>query len=287
MAYESLSPAELGDVTKYKVLLYGDSGTGKTWAASSASNPLCLVTEANALGTLREAFNAHPRKRASIVHAHGRDALQTIREVLMDARRGTLVEAGFDTLVIDGLTDLQKLIRDDIVGVGNDETTMKDWATLTDRMRRLLRELRDCPMDVVCTALADAEFDEGSSKRYVYPLFQGRKLQNEVAGFFNIVGYCYKRDDGVSAKRWAKEKDAKVSDGKSGVAHQIIVSGPEGILSKGCGPIIGVQDADIDGWFKLLRTAPDKRPSNPPEQADDKDSSIPATKPKPNNNKTK
>lgn len=257
MPYNVISPDQLDNLTFYKVLLYGESGTGKTWAASSAPEPFCLVTEANALATLNLSFRQFDHKHAAVVHAQGRTAMDTVREVFGDALKGALQKQGYRTLVVDGLSDLQKLILEDIVGVGNDEVSLKQWGTLTSKMRRVMRTLRDLDMNVVCTALCDSSNNEATGQRYVYPLFQGKKITKEVAGYFNIVGYCFKRDAGASSQRWAAA-DAN-GDGDL-IERRIVIDGPEGVVSKGVGPIGGIQEPDISRWFAVLNGEVDDDP---------------------------
>ena len=217
--------------------LYGDSGAGKTWLAASAPKPVVLLTEQNGEQSLRL---SNPGASYVVVrNAEG------VRDFLRMAQDGTLAQQGFETLVIDGLTEIQQLIRDEIsLRKGGDEFSISDWGELTDKMRKLMRLLRSLASryHVVCTMLADEEF--AGEVKHVKPSFQGKKLANEVMQFFSAVGYVYKRP--------AKGEE-------NGVEHVAMFDGPARIKAKNCHPIRGVRAGPITEWIDVLRAGSDTR----------------------------
>ena len=229
---------------RIKALLYGDSGAGKTHTASTAPKPCYLLTEANGLPTIR---SANPD--AVVVQANDMD---TVRAFFKAALDGTLAkETGCQTIVLDSLTELQRMLRDEIVAskkgqVGGEAFSLADWGTLTDRMRKLVRTVRDLPFHVVCIALAHSEQDETSGQRFIIPAFDGRKLPNEIAGYFSLVGYVY---------RDRKKGD----DGTVSVEHRVVLAGPPTLLTKSLPGLDPVEPPNISGWLaKLNGEAPPK-----------------------------
>jgi hypothetical protein len=216
----------------YLVGLYGDSGAGKTWLAASAPRPVVLLTEQNGEQSLRLS-----NPEASYVVAK---TFEDVRDFLRLAQDGSLREQGFESLVIDGLTEVQQLIRDEISArKGGDEFTIADWGELTDKMRKLMRLLRTLASryHVVCTMLSEEEF--AGEVKHVRPAFQGKKLANEVMQFFSAVGYVFKRP--------AKGED-------SGVEHVAMFDGPSRIKAKNCHPLRGSRPGPISDWIEDLRS---------------------------------
>ena len=213
-------------------LLFGDPGAGKTHAACLAPKPFIVLTEQNGLTTVRR---ANPQAVVAVV-----TTVHALREILGLAIRGELPEA-CESLVVDSLTEVQRLFQDEIMaGKRNGEPfSLQDWGTLTDKMRRFMRTIRDIPYNVVCTALAETRISEADGVRYVRPAFQGKKTPMEVAQYFNGVAYLFKR----------ATQDA---DGKDVVVHRAMLEGPSNYTTKPCHPVTGVVEPRVDNWFAAL-----------------------------------
>lgn len=241
----------------YKVLVYGHSGAGKTWLAASAPNPIVLLTEQNGLQSARL---SNPDARVAYT-----SSIDDVRDLAQAARSGSL--SGVDTIVIDGLTEIQRLFKDEMLAQrGTDEFSIAMWGELTEKMRRLLRLLRDVPYHVVCTALAETEME--GEIRHVFPAFQGKKLYDEVMQYFNLVGYAY-----------------KVAKGDS-VEHVVMFDGPSRFAAKNCHPVRGTRPGPVSVWISELRGAgdapraiPTPAPTPAPEAGSNAASPEPRTAP--------
>jgi hypothetical protein len=197
--------------THLKILLFGLSGSGKSYAAAKAGGApgskegrvAVLLLEPNGLASIR-ASNRH----AIVVTAYdpkryGKvDVWEVVEQFIRDAMDGTLAAAGVTTIVVDSLTELQRVWRDRCLvddGVERKrlalhKMTQQQWGTWTERFRRVLRTFRDLPMNVVAVALVQNETDDDGNITAIVPAFEGKKLPNEVAQFFSAVGYCYKKE---------------------------------------------------------------------------------------------
>jgi hypothetical protein len=225
--------AESTDNLSYKGLLWGQSGAGKSWLAASAPNPFILLTEANGRQSIRLSNG-----KARIVQAND---INAVREFLKAAAEDKLRALGCETIVIDSLTEVQRLMKDEILAKrGAEGMQLQDWGELTERMRRFMRMLRDVPYHVICVALENSEADESSGSRSLFPAFEGKKLHNEIAQYFNFVGYVYKRD----------KTDEKT--GERQVTHGVMLEGPSRYLVKPCHPLTGIVQGPITEWFKVL-----------------------------------
>lgn len=213
-------------------LLYGDPGSGKTHAAALAPKPLVLLTEKNGLTTIRRANPDALVVRVSNVNE--------LRDVLKMAIQGDMPE-GTQTLVVDSLTEVQRLFRDEIMSGKSpgQPFSLQDWGSLAEKMRRFMRTLRDIPYNVVATALAESIVSDADGVRYTQPQFDGKKTGAEVSQYFNAVAYLFKR-----------EKAGE--NGERSIVHQAMLEGPSRYTCKPCHPVSGVRAPDVDNWFKML-----------------------------------
>jgi hypothetical protein len=229
---ELTKAGDMGALVHVKTLLHGNSGAGKTWASVSAPAPFVLLTEANGLATIR---NANPD--AVVVHATD---MGVVREFFAEALSGTFADAGCKTIIVDSLTEIQRMMRDEIMAGRQNyaDFSMKDWGELTERMRRFVRILRDVPYHVVATALSQVTEDD-QGVRHILPQFQGRAIPNEIAGYFSLVGYVYKRE-------------VEDEGGERVILHQTMLEGPSRIMCKPCGSLGGIVDTDVTEWIRQI-----------------------------------
>jgi len=213
-------------------LLYGDPGAGKTHAAAMAPHPLVLLTEKNGMTTIRRA-----NPDALVVEVNN---VADLREVIGMAIRGDL-PTGTRSLVVDSLTEVQRLFRDEIMASkpAGQTFSLQDWGTMAEKMRRFMRTLRDIRYHVVATALAENITSDHDGVRYTQPAFDGKKTGAEVAQYFNGVAYLFKRQ-------------MQGDDGKTVIQHQAMLDGPTRYTCKPVHPITGVVEPRLDQWFAAI-----------------------------------
>lgn len=226
-----------------KLLLYGDSGVGKTWTACTAPAPCFLLAEPNGLNTIRAA-----NPDAVVVQcdeAHG--GMNTVRNFVRAAKDGELAAAtGCKTVVIDSLNELQRMLRDEIlaskVGTqGAGQFTLQDWGVLTDRMRGMVRAFRDLPFNVIGITHAEAADSDVGGARFIKPMFQGKALPNEIAGYFSAVGMQY-REPGKN-------------DAGDAVTHRrILLEGPPSVVSKGLPGLEPIEGVNLQVWLEKINS---------------------------------
>lgn len=224
-----------------KLLLYGDSGAGKSWAAGTAPDPIYLLTEPNGLPTIKAS-----NPRAVVVQAddtHG--GMNTVRAFLRAAKDGELArETGCKTVVLDSLNELQRMLRDEIMATKKGtpqegQFSLQDWGVLTDKMRTLVRAFRDLPFHVVAITHASSETDEATQSRYVGPMFQGKALPNEIAGYFSAVGFMY--------------RERKTNEDKTvTVERRVLLQGPPTVLCKGLPGLDAVETPNLTSWLAKM-----------------------------------
>ena len=213
-----------------KILLYGDSGAGKTYASVTAPKPLVLLTERNGLVSIQ-----HSNPDAVVAIASN---ASEVRKIFQDILKNGLKKWGCETLIVDGLTEIQRMFKDEILEKSKKNLfSLQNWGELTETMRKFMRMLRSLDCSVVCTALSSYQQEEDTSR--ILPCFEGQKTAQEIAQFFSAVGFVYRKEEKT-------DKGIKYH-------HKIMFEGATRVLCKRCPEINGVMDADLDKVFKLVR----------------------------------
>jgi len=162
------------------ILVYGQSGVGKTVFCSTAPNPLFLDAEGGLLSI------KHSVDFIKI------DSLQKLREVYSFLREE---KHNYQTVVIDSLTEVVKYVLDSIVQERNVELpTLREWGILSESIRKIVRLFRDLPMNLLVTCLTSEQKDESTGKIHINPSVFG-KLEKELPAYFDIVLYMHSAKD--------------------------------------------------------------------------------------------
>jgi hypothetical protein len=197
---DKITPASLGGLRvdpvrlrpkTINVLVYGDSGVGKTVFAGSSQlvpemTPVLLIDiEGGALSL------THTYPEVDVVRVQTWDEMQGLYNELHAERHK------YKTVILDSLTEIQKFsmynimkeVVDDNPERDPDIAGMREWGKNIEQMRRYVRAFRDLPINTIFTALAREDKDNRGqiTKK---PSLSG-KLAGEVAAFLDIVLYYY------------------------------------------------------------------------------------------------
>lgn len=245
--------------THIKTLLFGLSGSGKSYTAAKAGGPAgskegrvaILLLEPNGLASIRAAnphaivVTAYDPKRYGKVFVW-----EVVEEFIRDAMSGVLAAAGVTTIVVDSLTELQRVWRDRcLIDDGVEpkrlalhKMTQQQWGTWTERFRRVLRTFRDLPMNVIAVCLVQNETDDDGNITAIVPAFEGKKLPNEVAQFFSAVGFCFKREPKIVVG----EGDAAKTETK--IEHKVCFQSGGKLVVKPFPGLAAVEEPDPKVW---------------------------------------
>lgn len=186
---------EVADLARLKALIFGPTAAGKSRMAARFKRPIIGLTEHQAMPTIQEA-----NPDALIKEIHTASDLVDFRTMVRDEAR--LDAMGVDAVVLDSVTDAQRIIRDYYTKkqgatAGRVKTTVETWGVVIDATARLVRELRDCRRHVLVIAL-DLEVEQDGYMVH-RPSVNGKRLPGELAGYFNVVGYAHvkEHDDGT------------------------------------------------------------------------------------------
>lgn len=198
---ETLTPKTLGGLTiepvtqrapYLKILVYGESGTGKTRFAGSADEvpelrPVLLIDFEGGTETLKSCY-----PNVEQIRVTSWKQMQHVYDALHKDRHG------YRTVVIDSLTEVQKFnmynIMHDLAtarpDLDPDVPGMREWGKSLEQIRRFVRGFRDLPMNVVFTALQREDKNQLSGRVTTLPSLPG-KGASEIAGFLDLVLYLY------------------------------------------------------------------------------------------------
>ncbi len=186
------------DVKALNILIYGNPGVGKTTFASTAPRPLFIDCEGGLLSIAE--------KEVDFVRitAEG-EVYQTLYDIftyLKDEKHK------YETVVLDHLTELQKLIMDEQLREAvNDNPNreadvayMQDWNINTQRMRKIIRAFRDLPIHTIFIAQLGELKDEQEGAIFFSPALTPR-LSTDVMAYTDIIGYLFTQETGEELKR--------------------------------------------------------------------------------------
>ena len=118
----------------------------------------------------------------------------------------------YRTVITDTLTELQKLCMYQLLGVDIEQARIDEpftkpgyteWGNVLEMILLLARKFRSLPINTIFLAQVDEDQDD-KKQRFYRPMLQGQAQQN-VQGFFDVVGYYTMRADvsgaNVSIKR--------------------------------------------------------------------------------------
>lgn len=178
------------------LLIYGEPGAGKTYLAATAQDsedtkPILFIDVEGGTVTIRK------RPDVDVIRVRSMQQVQdTHNKLYADT------ESYYKTIIIDSLTELQKLdlrtvmeeeFRRNPEKTDVDVASQRGWGKSGERMRKIIRAYRDLPCNLICTSLLGSEVDEVNGGTNYYPAFPG-KLRGEVPGYFDVVGYLRTED---------------------------------------------------------------------------------------------
>jgi len=188
---EDLGVTSPDQIEYLNLLVYGEPGAGKTFLAGTAQDhattkPVLILDVEGGTTTLRH------RPDIDVVQVRSFQQVLDIHSTLYHENNGF-----YKTVVIDSLTELQKLDMRDIMKElverrpdrDEDVPDVREWGKTGTHMRKIVRGFRDLPMNTILTALVEP-FKDSTGKVVKYPNLPG-KMRTELAGFFDVVGYLY------------------------------------------------------------------------------------------------
>jgi hypothetical protein len=235
---EVLEPGKLAGLTVERVkersqylniLLYGQSGVGKTTLAGSADavpamRPVLFVDIEGGTESLRHSYPS--------VHTVRVKTWSEMQDLYNELYKG---DHGYSTIVLDSLTEIQKFNMYSIMNslqqqrpdLDPDIPGMREWGKNGEQIRKFVRGFRDLPLNTIFTALVKGDKDPRSGLIKETPMLSG-KLAHEIPAFLDIVCYQYVKtigsgdDERLQRLLLTRATDTHVAKDRSGRLPQII-----------------------------------------------------------------
>lgn len=237
------------------IFLYADSGQGKTTGALSGPGPVLYVRAGERVTATRFARalygNDHVREtwmESPLLPGANPDHMPS---KVMDGvyRHFTSGEATEQTLVIDSMGELFRLLMEEVTGGG--KSTLPQIGDAQTKIERFARSLCDLPVNVVFIAHEISVQDEASGMFERLP-FMGTKnptLGMKLMAMVDIVGYC------------ARLEAEQQGQPDQYVAQLVTANGRRG--KDGSGVLGKFRPVDLTEWISLATQALDQQASTP------------------------
>lgn len=186
----------------YKVLVYGTSGSGKTYFAASFPKPLFVDLE----GGMRSVTKFRPLRAPKDFGRVVKD-LDELKMIGMDIRKTLLAgNAPFQTVVVDSLSEMQELVMLNILATYDakrqydDQPTLTDYGKLGRDFMSVFKAFLRLPCNVVFTNVVAPRSNEDEQ---LAPTFMGKKIGPDVSRLVDAIGFTH-------TQRTGKGEDAEI-----------------------------------------------------------------------------
>lgn len=195
-----------------KVLLYANSGFGKTTQLGTLEGKTLILSAESGLLVLKD-------KNIDVIDIA---SIQTLGEVYVALASGELV---YDNIGIDSLTEIGEMIVSELLEdeyYSDPSNAFVLWKEYSKRMMNICKKFRDLKgVNVVLTSLCEPVEANGSMK--YLPQIPAKKVQTKLVSLFDEVYYGTIDKDG---KRIVHTRSSNIFDAKSraNVADKIALS---------------------------------------------------------------
>jgi len=193
MSFEIKSTKDVVKTDGVKILMFAESGFGKTSAIGTIEGKTLLLNVENGTMVLRD-------KDIDVIDIPDID---TLGKVYMAIKNG---ELKYDTVAIDSLSEIGEMLitqleKDEYYG--NPSNVFKLFGEYTRRMVNMAKMFRDLKgVNVVLTALAENVEANGTVTKL--PMIPAKKAQAKLISLFDEVYYGQTKGDG---ERWLHTED--------------------------------------------------------------------------------
>jgi len=182
------------ETARIKVLLYAFAGVGKTLFAATAQDHEA-TRDALFLNLEGGLLTIAGRRDIQATDLQSADHLEQVLDLIA---QGHPAMSRFKTLVLDSGSELQTMSLEHNIAYRQrnsqkpdlDEVDRRDYGRTGVQLKRILRKMRDLPINIIVTALPKETKDDLGNITSIGPLFTP-SLQEPIMGIFDFVWYMY------------------------------------------------------------------------------------------------
>ena len=169
--FKPIKPQQLAS-KNLKVLLYGQSGVGKTYLAGSCENAVIL--------DLEKGSSSAKNKDIDVITV---DNAKVFREAIEWAK-----EQSYNTIIIDSFTRYSEMLFVALSQLYPDKRdSMKLWGDFDTVSRQRLEDILSIDKNIVLTMLEEQIVDGGSLKKF--PMYKANKFKMMIPSYFDLVSH--------------------------------------------------------------------------------------------------
>lgn len=214
---------------RLKLLLFGDSGVGKTIFATSFPTPIYVADFDQKISSAAQFFKGQARLSEIDYDSYGAEGPNDYPVERFNMKMGQLRDMAkkgdlkYKTIVVDSLTtfgdEAMRYLMKLSPGVkrmsvnGMNVPSMADYGVARNFFKQFITQLISLPANIIVTAHIEVTKDEATGEIMRTPMLAG-KLKGELPIYFEEVWRAYTDKDG---KRWAQT----ASDSKYQARSQI------------------------------------------------------------------
>lgn len=216
-----------------KALVYWGAKRGKTTLAATSPNPLYLCSENGLLSI------ADKSPQYWIIRE-----LEDLRKAYAYLKDN---KTPFDTIVIDSLSEIAKVIKDNLTDRGKNKMTIQLRGNYSEEVMQTIRQIVLLDYHVV-VIVHSKDVTDDSGNVVFYDIAIDGSAKNEIPRYFDTIAYCYIDKDG-----W----------------YQVNIAGNNKTLCGDRSNKIPLVDTplNIAEWIKAISTIAPKGKSAPVKQA--------------------
>lgn len=187
MSIKITTVAEMTKSSGVKILAYGFSGVGKTYAISALPNPMIFSTEDGLLSLAKDFGH---------LSGHAIATYQGMTEAL--AWAASAESAKYSHIVLDSFSDLAEIILADQLSKTKDGR--QAYGETNNIVLKICRMIRHLPRNVYMTAKEGQLVDADGIAKFG-PMFPGKTLAAQVPYFFDEVFQLIVQEDAATKER--------------------------------------------------------------------------------------
>jgi phage nucleotide-binding protein len=216
---------DLSSSQHLKVLVYGDSGVGKTCSIATMPGPIFMFDFDQKISSLASFLKVSNKEKLKEVDydAFGHDPTKKGRPIqrfegsLVGAKKA--IEAGefkYKTVVLDSLTTFAEELMREIIKNNpglkraiENVPSLQDYMVLNIEFKRIVNQLLSLPLNVVVIAHASTDKDENTGQIKVKPLLPGKLADQLPVVFPELYRAFVAQQDGKSSFLLQTRPDGK------------------------------------------------------------------------------